>query len=146
MHEKRIEIRWRDMDAFGHVNNAVFLTYLEECRDELMAEALGAIGTVDDFVLARVAIDFRRSLTQSDDEVIVRCHLTGLGRASVRTREEITLLSGEVAAVADSVMVPVRTGAVGARPISDAEREALQRRLELPSDEPAVTGQETAGQ
>jgi len=31
---KRIEIRWRDMDGFGHVNNAVYLTYLEEARDE----------------------------------------------------------------------------------------------------------------
>src|SRR3982751_3811505 len=34
MHEKRIEIRWRDVDAYGHVNNAVYLTYLEEVRDE----------------------------------------------------------------------------------------------------------------
>ena len=38
MHEKQIEIRWRDMDAFKHVNNAVYATYLEECRDELVEE------------------------------------------------------------------------------------------------------------
>ena len=30
MHEKEIEIRWRDLDPYGHVNHAVFLTYLEE--------------------------------------------------------------------------------------------------------------------
>ena len=36
MHEKRVEIRWRDIDAFGHVNNAVYLTYFEEARDEWM--------------------------------------------------------------------------------------------------------------
>jgi acyl-CoA thioesterase FadM len=30
VHEKQIEIRWRDQDAYGHVNNAVYLTYLEE--------------------------------------------------------------------------------------------------------------------
>ena len=40
MLERRIQIRWRDMDGFGHVNNAVFLTYLEEGRDEFMAAAL----------------------------------------------------------------------------------------------------------
>jgi hypothetical protein len=34
VHEKQIEIRWRDQDAYGHVNNAVYLTYLEEVRDE----------------------------------------------------------------------------------------------------------------
>src|SRR4029079_15408617 len=33
VHEKQIEIRWRDQDAYGHVNNAVYLTYLEEVRD-----------------------------------------------------------------------------------------------------------------
>jgi acyl-ACP thioesterase len=32
-HEKQIEVRWRDLDSYGHVNNVVFLTYLEEARD-----------------------------------------------------------------------------------------------------------------
>ena len=41
MHEKRIEIRWRDQDAYGHVNNAVYLTYLEEARDEWLEQTLG---------------------------------------------------------------------------------------------------------
>ncbi len=40
-HEKRIEIRWRDVDAYQHVNNAVYATYLEECRDEWVEQALG---------------------------------------------------------------------------------------------------------
>ena len=41
MHEKRVEIRWSDVDAFGHVNNAVYATYLEECRDEWLDAAIG---------------------------------------------------------------------------------------------------------
>ena len=44
MHEKQIEIRWRDQDAYGHVNNAVYLTYLEEVRDEWLERALGDAG------------------------------------------------------------------------------------------------------
>ena len=42
VHEKRLEIRWSDLDAFGHVNNAVYLAYLEECRDEWLDVALCA--------------------------------------------------------------------------------------------------------
>ena len=40
-HEKRVEIRWRDVDAYMHVNNAVYATYLEECRDEWVERSLG---------------------------------------------------------------------------------------------------------
>ena len=50
MHEKRVEIRWSDVDAFGHVNNAVYATYLEECRDEWLDAAIGgedAVGLRD---------------------------------------------------------------------------------------------------
>ena len=65
VHEKEIEIRWRDCDPYGHVNHAVFLTYLEEVRDEWLIAAVGedALG----YVVARVEIDYRRELTQQDD-------------------------------------------------------------------------------
>ena len=43
---KRIEIRWRDMDAFKHVNNAVYATYFEEVRDEWLLDALGIAAQV----------------------------------------------------------------------------------------------------
>ena len=60
MYEKQIEIRWRDQDAYGHVNNAVYLTYLEEVRDEWLERTLGRVDSLSDFVIARVAIDFRQ--------------------------------------------------------------------------------------
>ena len=94
MHEKRIEIRWRDMDAYRHVNNAVYLTYLEEVRDEWLEGVLGDAESVWDFVLARVAIDFRRELRQEDDAVLVRCRLARIGNSSIRTVEEIRTLDG----------------------------------------------------
>jgi acyl-CoA thioester hydrolase len=129
MHEKRIEVRWRDMDGFRHVNNAVFLTYLEECRDEFMASVLDGVGELDDFVLAHVEIDYRRQLTQDDDVVVVRCALERIGRSSVRTREEIRTAAGELAADAASVMVPLAPGGSGARALSDAERAAYLSHL-----------------
>jgi acyl-CoA thioester hydrolase len=128
-HEKRIEIRWRDLDAYRHVNNAVYATYLEECRDEWMERVLGTDGDLWDFVLARFAIDFRRELRQEDDEVVVRCSLTRVGTSSVTTREEISTASGELSAEAEAVLVARDRQSGGSRPLSPLERAAFERAL-----------------
>ena len=79
----RVDIRWRDMDAFRHVNNAVYLTYLEEARDEWFLEVLGNGLLLNDFLLARCAIDYRSPLTQDDGEVEVEIRCTRVGNSSV---------------------------------------------------------------
>ncbi len=129
MLERRIEIRWRDMDAYGHVNNAVYLSYLEEARDAWVHEVLEPVTDTWDFVLARVAVDFKSELKQEDEAVLVRCWLGSIGRASVRTREQIVKLDGTVAAEAESVTVPrdPRTG--GSRLLNDEERAVLEGEL-----------------
>jgi acyl-CoA thioester hydrolase len=127
VHEKRIEIRWRDVDAYRHVNNAVYATYLEECRDELAEKVLADVGDVWDYVLARVAIDFRRELTQDDDEVVVRCAVERVGRSSVTLREEIRTRDGELSAEAEAVLVARDPETGRSRPLADAEREAFER-------------------
>ena len=129
MHEKQIEIRWRDQDAYGHVNNAVYLTYLEEVRDEWLERALGDAGDAWGYVTARVAIDFRRELTQDDDAIVARLWLTRIGTSSVTTREEIVTVSGELAAEAEAVLVARDTETGRSRPLTDVERAALEREL-----------------
>ena len=126
MHEKQIEIRWRDMDAFGHVNNAAFLTYLEEVRDEFLDRALSPAGSSWDFVLVRVAIDYRRELTQADDMISTSCRLLSLGTSSVTTREEIRRIDGELAAEAESVMVARDRDAGRSRPMTEVERAGFE--------------------
>ena len=126
MHEKRIEIRWRDLDAYNHVNNAVYLTYLEEARDEWLERSLGDEGSAWGYVLARVAIDFRRELTLEDDEILATCALASLGNSSVTTREELRTLGGELAAEAEAVLVAVEQPSRTPRPLSDGERSALE--------------------
>ena len=118
MHEERIPIRWRDMDAYGHVNNAVFLTYLEQARDAWVQQLLGQVTNTWDFVLARVGIDYRHQLTQDDGEVIVRCELASLGHSSIRTREEVRKTDGTLAAEAESVIVPRDPEANRSRPLN----------------------------
>jgi len=127
--EKRIEIRWRDLDAYGHVNNAVYLNFLEEARDAWVQLTLGGITDTWDFVLARVAIDFRAELTQDDGAVMVRCRLDSLGRASIRTREEVAKLDGSVSATAESVIVPRDPKAGRSRPLTEQERAILEAEL-----------------
>ena len=124
MHEKEIEIRWRDLDPYGHVNHAVFLTYLEEVRDEWLIGAVGddALG----YVVARVEIDYRRELTQADDCVIARIRLDSLGTSSVRTVEELAIRHGEVAAEAKAVLVACDEQR-NPRPLTDDERTVLER-------------------
>jgi len=130
MHETRIRIRWRDMDAYGHVNNGVYLTYLEECRDAWAQELLGSADGSWDFVLAHIGIDYRSQLTQDDGEVIVRCWLDSFGRSSVCTREEIVKLDGTVSAEAESVIVPRSPDEPKSRPLTEEERAILQRELD----------------
>jgi acyl-CoA thioester hydrolase len=126
VHEKRIEIRWRDLDAYNHVNNAVYLTYLEEARDEWLERALGRDGAAWGYVIARVAIDFRRELRQEDDEVVASCTLARLGTSSVTTREQLRTVAGDLAAEAEAVLVAVDQDSRNPRPLSDGERAALK--------------------
>ena len=137
MHEERIVIRWRDMDAYGHVNNGVYLNYLEEARDRLVQDVLGGVADTWDFVLARVAIDFRSELRQDDGEIVVRCRIESIGRASIRTREEIVKADGTPSAEAESVIGPRDAGTGRSRPLTDEERAALE--AELRSDAEAAT-------
>lgn len=126
-HEKQIEIRWRDLDVFGHVNHVVYLTYLEEARDEWLGRALGNPEQVWGYVVARVAIDYRRELSLADDVVLARCRLEGIGTSSVRTREQIATSAGELAAEAEAVIVARDPATGSSRPLSEAERASFER-------------------
>jgi acyl-CoA thioester hydrolase len=125
-HEKEIEIRWRDLDAFEHVNHVVFLTYLEEVRDEWLGRSLGDPSLVWEYVVARVEIDYRRELTLADDAVVAVCSLDRIGTKSVVTTESVRTRSGEIAAEAKAVLV-ARDRDGRSRALTEDERAALSR-------------------
>jgi acyl-CoA thioester hydrolase len=125
-HVKEIEIRWRDVDALRHVNNAVYATYLEECRDGFVQEAFGPDGAWS-YVLARVAIDFRRELRLEDGRVVVSCRLGRVGRSSFTLHEEIRTLAGELAAESEAVIVARDAQSGRSRALTEDERAALER-------------------
>jgi acyl-CoA thioester hydrolase len=121
-----IPIRWRDVDNYGHVNNAVYLTYLEEARDRWAHETLGP---EVEFVIVRIAIDYRRELSLDDEHVTVSCRCVGYGTASIRTTEHIVAKAGWVAAESESVIVAHDPDARSSRPLTDVERAKLDRAI-----------------
>ena len=132
VHEKRIEIRWRDCDSYAHVNNAVYATYLEECRDEWLEAALGGDGSAWDYVLARVAIDFRRELVLDDRRSSFASGSPRIGTSSLTLREEVMKLDGTVSAEAEAVVVARDRETGRSRPLTDdRESSCLPRRVPI---------------
>ena len=128
-HERRIEVRWRDVDALRHVNNAVYATYLEEARDGWLEQALGDDAALWDYVLARVAIDFRNEVSLGEEAVLARATLVRIGTSSLTLREEIRKLDGTLAAEAESVIVARDRETGRSRPLTPAERTKLEAAL-----------------
>jgi acyl-CoA thioester hydrolase len=120
----QVQIRWADEDAYGHVNNAVYLNYLEEARDQVVDDLFGA-GS-QDFVIAHVGIDYTAEITHRDLSVEVDSWVTGHGVSSVRTAEEIRKPDGTVAARAQTVLVPRDAGTGRSRRLRPAEVHALR--------------------
>jgi acyl-CoA thioester hydrolase len=119
-----VRIRWRDLDPYGHVNHAVYVTYLEELRDDWLKERLGLDG-VWDYVVARIAVDYRRELRPEDGPLRAELAVERLGRTSVTLRERLLTAAGEEAASAESVLVAIDRATGAPRPLTEAERAAL---------------------
>jgi acyl-CoA thioester hydrolase len=123
---KRVEIRWRDLDGFGHVNNSTYLTYLEEGRDEYLTGILG--DAVHRVVVRRLEIDFISGLTQEDDHVEVLMQLTAVGRSSATLAERIVAVAdGRVAAESTTVVVYTDDSRTASAAWPEAERGRLER-------------------
>ena len=104
-----LEVRFRDCDAMGHVNNAVYLTYLEQARfaywrwlwgSDMEALPQGTPGVI----LARAEIDYRRP-AKYGDVLEIRISLEKLGRSSITSTYEVLNRKGELIANARTVLV-----------------------------------------
>jgi acyl-CoA thioester hydrolase len=100
--EHQVRLRWRDVDALGHVNHAVFLTYLEEGRDAFYVQALGRD---PHYVVVRVEIDLRAEVRYDDRQLRVRVEVERVGTTSLTTREAVLTPAGVTAAEARVVTV-----------------------------------------
>jgi acyl-CoA thioester hydrolase len=116
----RETVRFRDVDSMGHVNNAVFLTYIEEAR---IAYLLPFGAEVTNMILARVEIDFRAPL-RVGDELEIGVRPSGVGTKSFEL-EYVVRSADAVAAEAKTVIVSFDYESGRSVDVPQAWREAL---------------------
>ncbi|AXR78301.1 acyl-CoA thioesterase [Natrarchaeobaculum sulfurireducens] len=100
-----IDVRLRDVDFMGHVNNAVYATYIEQAREAFFEEALDVSLVEVGTVLVNLEIDYRRPI-EATDEVEITLDVTDLGTSSIPMEYEVRA-DGELAATARTVQVLV---------------------------------------
>jgi len=119
-----VDVRYQDHDTLGHVNNAVYVTYMEEARVAYLSEYAGL--SMDDIsmVVAHLDVDFRRTVEYAD-AVEVAVGVTDVGGSSFTMAYEVR--DGEQVAVeGESVQVALDPETGESQPVPDEWREAFE--------------------
>jgi len=114
-----VDVRYRDLDTFNHVNNAVYLTYFEQARVAYF-RSLGWRSDDASVVVARAEINYRRQILLGD-EVKAGCRVARFGNKSY-VMEYLITVNGEVAADGQTVQVFLSKGSPAPLPGSLIER------------------------
>jgi acyl-CoA thioester hydrolase len=139
-HRTRVEVRFRDIDAFGHVNNAVVSSYVELARvrylvDVLQVEPIGVMP----LILAHIAIDYRSPIFFAD-VVEVRSRVDWLGTSSIGMSHALTAAAdGRELAGSSSVLVTYDYEQNRPMPVPDGWRQALAAYEGHPLERPVAT-------
>ncbi|MGW0229467.1 acyl-CoA thioesterase [Actinopolymorpha singaporensis] len=125
----RCPLRWSDMDAYGHVNNVVYLRYLEEARVAMFFEGARTAGVSTfegELVVVRHEIDYRRPLVFGPEPIVVETWVTDIRNSSCSLRYEVRN-DDLVYAEARSVLAAYDAKAGHARRLTDPERAWLEK-------------------
>ncbi|MEI8215360.1 MAG: thioesterase family protein [Actinomycetota bacterium] len=114
-------VRWDDIDAFGHVNNAKYLTYIQEARF--------LWSPIIEMVVARAEVDFIEPIYEGGRFYDVNLWVEAIGNSSFTMGYEVVGDNGVVHATVKTVQVAVSMETKKSRPLTDAEREFLNKYL-----------------
>jgi len=114
-------VRWGDLDAFGHVNNSTYLIFAQEARY--------AWSKMIEMVVARAEVDFIAPIYTGDIYIDVEIWVNKIGTSSFGVTYEMKY-KNELLAVVKTVQVTVSMDTKKSRPLTDAEREFLNKYLE----------------
>jgi acyl-CoA thioester hydrolase len=114
-------VRWVDLDAFGHVNNATYLVYAQEARF--------AWSKMIEMVVARAEVDFIAPIYTGDIYIDVEIWVNKIGNSSFGLTYEMKN-GDELLARIKTVQVTVSMDTKKSRPLKDSEREFLTQYLE----------------
>ena len=127
-HRTRLEVRFRDIDAFRHVNNAAFFTYIEQARIRFLIDLLD-VEAVErlPLILAAVQIDFRSPILFGQ-EVEIGTRVDWIGNTSFSMSHRLTASpEARMVAEAATVLVAYDYDAEKPMPVLDAWRAAFTR-------------------
>lgn len=123
-----VQLRWRDMDMLGHLNQSVYHELLEEGRAALIWELMRRAGTDHAhgaYVLAHVDLDYHTEVRKDHGQVEVVVRVGRIGTSSFRLHHEVALPDGTVAASGETVMVAWDPRSRSKRPLTEDEVAAL---------------------
>jgi acyl-CoA thioester hydrolase len=120
------EVTFRDLDVFGHVNNAVYLTYIENARLGYLREALG-VESLEDLlvILAKVRIDFR-SRASLGEVLEIGARVSRIGTKSFDVDHDVRGPDARLVAVASTTLVTFDYRGDTTMPVPDLWRERIQ--------------------
>lgn len=124
-HRTTLQVRFRDIDAFGHVNNAVFFSYVELARIRYLLDVLQPGEPFDrlPLILARVELDYRSPIAFGD-EVVVETRVDRVGHSSFAMSHNMTA-SGRLAGEVQTVLVTYDYASARPIPVPDDWRRRL---------------------
>ena len=138
-HRTRLDVRLGDLDPFGHVNNAVIATYVEQGRVLYLRDVLGtgADPVSMPFILARLEIDYLAQ-TMFSDPVEVLTRVDWIGRTSVHMSHLLTGSEGRELARSEAVLVAFDYESEKPMPVPDHWRATMSAYEGHPLDRPVA--------
>ena len=131
-HLAKTHVRWDDLDGFGHVNNATYLTYMQEARSNFTwysRKEAGFDPILSQMVVARAEVDFIEPIYDGGFDLDVAIWVSRIGNSSFEMVYEMSSSHG-MHARGRTVQVAVNMDTKKSRPLSDEEREFLNKYLE----------------
>jgi acyl-CoA thioester hydrolase len=131
-HKCQLQIRWADLDAFKHINNAAYLVYMQEARADFTwfsRIAKGEKPLLADMVVARAEVDFLAPIHQTGTTLDVEIYIEKVSNSSFVMVYEMSQ-GGTLRARGKTVQVGVDMDTEKARRLRDNEREFLSQYLE----------------
>ena len=131
-HLTKTHVRWDDLDGFGHVNNATYLTYMQESRSNFTwysRKEAGLDPVLSQMVVARAEVDFIEPIYDGGFDLDVAIWVSRIGNSSFEMVYEMSSSHG-MHARGRTVQVAVNMDTKKSRPLSDEEHEFLNKYLE----------------
>ena len=125
-------VRWDDLDAFGHVNNAKYLIFAQEARFHwsfVQFEGRDDRPSIVEMVVAKAEVDFLEPIYDGGIYVDVDLWVESIGNSSFVLIYEISK-DGKIFARVKTVQVAVSMETKRSRPLNEAERFFLEKYLE----------------